>query len=289
MRNIEDIILQHDKRGISALRPYLPSNFCEQAAQLILSNPGIAFIVTGFYIIDADAPETDGPPGALAIGNALVNLDYTVYYVTDRFTESLMHNLTGTQDRVITFPLEDDAASHQWARELLQHYQPSLVISIERCGLTRDGTYLNMRGVDISQYNARIDYLFHHHRKTIGIGDGGNEIGMGNLAEVIPTAHPRLPRNPCVTRVASLIIASVSNWGGYGLVAALSKLVGRHLLPSVEEERGLIERAVALGAVDGIRKKPVLSVDDFSLDDYSQVLVQLHLLLANEGVHGSHG
>mgnify|MGYP005848779995 CR=1 FL=1 len=286
---IEDLILQHDKRGISALRPYLPSNFCEQAAQLVLSNPGIAFIVTGFYIIDAEAPETDGPPGALAIGNALTNLDYPVYYVTDRFTESLMHNLTGTKDRVITFPLEDDAASQHYARELLRRYQPSLLISIERCGLTRDGTYLNMRGVDISRYNARIDYLFHHHQKTIGIGDGGNEIGMGNLAEVIPTAHPQLPRNPCVTRVTCPVIASVSNWGGYGLVAALSKLVRRHLLPSVEEERGLIERAVALGAVDGIKKKQVPGVDDFPLEDYSQVLRELHLLLANEGVHGSHG
>lgn len=284
---IEDLILQHDHGGISALRPYLPSNFCQQAAQLVLENPGTAFISTGFYILEALAPETDGPPGALAIGNALANLDYTVYYVTDRFTTFLLQDLTGMRDRVITFPLEEAAASRQYAQELLRHYQPSLLIAIERCGLTRDGTYLNRKGVDISPYNARIDYLFYHHHKTIGIGDGGNEIGMGNLAEVIATAPPPLPRNPCVTRVTCPIIASVSNWGGYGLVAALSKRVGRNLLPSVEEERDLIKRAVALGAVDGVRKTPALSVDGVPLDEYSQVLEQLHLYLAHEGVQGA--
>ena len=50
---IEDIILDRDRRGISELRPYLSADYATQAAQLILDNPGTAFIVTGFYILDA--------------------------------------------------------------------------------------------------------------------------------------------------------------------------------------------------------------------------------------------
>ena len=59
---IEDIILQKDQRGISALRPFLPADFCTQAAQYVLDNPGTTLITTGFYILYGNAVETDGPP-----------------------------------------------------------------------------------------------------------------------------------------------------------------------------------------------------------------------------------
>jgi hypothetical protein len=78
MTTIEDIILQKDGRNISALRPYLPSNYVEEAADLILEHPGKVLIVTGFYIVYAKAPETDGPPGAAAIGEALSTIGYEV-------------------------------------------------------------------------------------------------------------------------------------------------------------------------------------------------------------------
>ena len=38
MATIEDIILDRDRRGISALRTHLPDDFCGQAARLILDN-----------------------------------------------------------------------------------------------------------------------------------------------------------------------------------------------------------------------------------------------------------
>jgi hypothetical protein len=283
MLSIEDVILAPDRRGISSLRSYLPINFCEQAAKLALSHIGTAFIVTGFYTVGVGKPETDGPPGALVVRNALAKLGYNVYFVTDQFTAPLMSALLGREERVITFPLADHANSRDYALRLLSQFQPSLLISIERCGLTKNGTYLNMSGADISAYNAKIDYLFCHHQKTIGIGDGGNEIGMGNLAEVIPTV-PGLPENPCVIRVDRLVIAGVANWGSYGMITALSQLTQRNLLPVVEEERALIERAVALGAVDGIKGEAVLGVDGFSLEENSQVLAQLHTFLRKKQI-----
>ena len=71
MTRIEEIILSSDTRGMSTLGKYLPDNYCEQAANLILQNPGPTIITTGFYILNGKMPETDGPPGAIAIGNAL--------------------------------------------------------------------------------------------------------------------------------------------------------------------------------------------------------------------------
>jgi len=277
-RSIEDVILQDDRRGISALRPYLPFNFCEQAAQFVLKQSGVVLIATGFYIIYAGMPETDGPPGALIIGGALAKLGFSVYYVTDRFTAPLMNSLVGDSKQIVTFPIADDNTSHEYALTLLNQFQPSLLISIERCGLNSQGTYLNIRGEDISKYNARLDHLFRLHEQTIGIGDGGGEIGMGNLAEIIPN-FPGLSKRPSVTRVSFPIIASVSNWGGYGLVASLSLLTGHHLLPSVEEEQDLIRRTVTCGAVDSFAGTQTPGVDGFSLSENSRILRDLHQIL----------
>ena len=146
-----------------------------------------------------------------------------------------------------------------------------------------DDTYLNMRGVDISTHTARLDHLFLQHPSTIGIGDGGNEIGMGNLMEHIPKVD-RLPSNPAITRTTYLVISSTSNWGGYGLVAALSRLVGRCLLPSLEGEEDIIRRMVDLGAVDGVVGASQYSVDAMSIEEHGRALSLLNDLMAQEGI-----
>jgi hypothetical protein len=66
--SIENIVLSRDHRGVSALRPYLAPDFCERAASIVLEHPGTALVVTGFFIPGAGATETDGPPGAIAVG-----------------------------------------------------------------------------------------------------------------------------------------------------------------------------------------------------------------------------
>jgi hypothetical protein len=283
MTSIEDIILGNDQRGVSGLRRHLPPNFCDDAARFALANPGTAFIVTGFYISMAGAPETDGPPGALAIGRALASLGWRVVHVADRHTMPVLRPFVNSDTEVIDFPIAGDGVSSRFATGLLTTYDPSLLISIERCGLTRDGRYLNMRGVDISPNTARGEQLFLQHSRTIGIGDGGNEIGMGNLAHFIPEV-PSLPDNPAVTRTTHLIISSTSNWGGYGLVAALSRQVQRDLLPVPEEETALISRIVDLGAVDGVTGQSQYTVDAMSMEAHGQALVRLHQLLEREAI-----
>ena len=41
METIEEIILDHDKRGISLLREHLPTNFCGQAAEILSQTGGV--------------------------------------------------------------------------------------------------------------------------------------------------------------------------------------------------------------------------------------------------------
>jgi len=273
---VEDVILRHDKRGVTALRPHLPEDFCRQAARLLADRAGLVLVTTGFYILRTGTPETDGPPGAVVVGRALERLGRHVLYVTDRVSDALLKQLT-TPDQVLTFPIADEAESRRHARAMLERHGPALLVSVERCGRSKDGRYLNMRGLDVSDETAQVDFLFDGTVPSVGVGDGGNEIGMGNVAEAVAACGKLVP-DPCVTRVSNLVIASVSNWGAYGLVAALALLVGRDLLPTVDEERGLVERTAALGAVDGTTGEADGKVDGFDPAVTAEILTDLRAL-----------
>ena len=279
---IENIVLSRDHRGVSALRPYMPPDFCERAATLILDHPGTVLVTTGFFIPSVGATETDGPPGAVAFGRALALLGYRVEYVTDEFSCTVLRALD--PGRVVhVMPVDGHDKSREHAASLLAKVRPDVLVAIERCGLTAAGTYRNMRGVDVTEYHAKLDYLFVDHPCSVGIGDGGNEIGMGNLAPVIPLVAPSAGE-PCVTRTTRLIVSSVSNWGAWGLVATISKLKGRNLLLSVDEGRELLKAAVVLGAVDGVSGRRSGSVDGFPPEENDRVLGEMHAWLARHGV-----
>ena len=279
---IEDIILQDDIRGMKALRAHMKDGWLESSAQLLLDHPGKILIVTGFYILKAEEPETDGPPGAVAIAEALKTLGYTVAYVTDEKSSTAMQAIAG-DDEVIEFPITTHNESLKFAHDLLVEHAPSALVSIERAGLVGDGTYRNWKGLDFSEFNAKIDHMFEQHPYSVGIGDGGNEIGMGNMRHVIPDIE-NLPDDPCTTTTTELIIASVSNWGGYGLVAALSFKSGKNMLPSVEKGYAWVKDIVAVGAVEGMTGESKDWVDARAPEDDAMCLRDLHALLNAEGL-----
>ena len=109
------------------------------------------------------------------------------------------------------------------------------------------------------------------------LATAATKIGMGNLADVIPSVDS-LPDDPAIAEVDRLVIASVSNWGGYGLVAAISRLTGRNLLPSAESEAAMVRGMVEAGAVDGTTGDAVPTVDNFSMEENGALLARLHLL-----------
>jgi hypothetical protein len=278
MSHIEDLVLENDRRGVSALRPFLPPDFCRLAARFIQDHPGPAIITTGFYIRTAGVAETDGPPGAIAIGRALQALGRQVTYVSDRYGVPHLESEQARGAKVVDFPIAGVEESRAFAEKLLAEVQPGLVIAIERCGATRDGLYRNMRSLDITEHTARVDFLFKDALATIGIGDGGNEIGMGNVYDQVKRV-PSLVPDPAATRVSRLLIASVSNWGGYGLVAALSLLAKRDLLLSTGDEAEMLKEMVARGAVDGISGENKPYVDAFPPNVSATLIDELHSII----------
>jgi Domain of unknown function (DUF4392) len=118
---------------------------------------------------------------------------------------------------------------------------------------------------------------------TIGVGDGGNEIGMGNVRARLARLGPLMARTAAVVGADHLVVAGVSNWGAYGITAELGRLAARALLHSPETERRLIEACVKAGAVDGITRRPEATVDSLDLDTHA-AFVRLLGLAAESGM-----
>jgi hypothetical protein len=129
-----------------------------------------------------------------------------------------------------------------------------------RGGGPETACYYNMRGKDISDALAKFDLFFKLcDCPTIAVGDGGNEIGMGNiLAEL-----GRLPIVPSVTPCDGLVIATVSNWGVYGIIAAMTAKSAD--LFSLFDPVGIVQYLVDRGAVDGKTGAADCTEDGFPL------------------------
>ena len=240
-------------------------------AALSLRSARRVLIVSGFYIPAAGAGETDGPPGALAVGRALTALGIPVAYATDSRNLPLFEAL----DLAPLFGYEPDR---------IREWSPSHMVAIERPGRARDGQYYSMRAEPLPVGDEPLDEWFlEAERKgivTIGVGDGGNEIGMGRVFREVVGAVTHGPQIASVVPTDYVIVAGCSNWGAYGLAAALSLVSGRALLPSASEAADAVRTIVRAGAVDGATRRFEETVDGLPLARSLSLLEEIRLQVA---------
>lgn len=270
----EEVTLRYSKRGMTLLKEYLQKDYCKRAAEKLLQAPkGNVLITTGFYV--AGYAETDGPIGTLAVAKALEGLGYHGIVITDKYCEGFFELKNISVEYVA---IDADQSVYE---EILEKYRPVYMISIERCGHNLENEYANMRGDSITGQTACIDTLFElaaeKKIQTIGVGDGGNEIGMGNVRQVI---LEKLELNPCVVTVDDLIIATTSNWGAYALAAYMAKLSGRPVFITYEEIEEYMAQIVALGCVDGVTKQKKMGTDGFSMEIEKEIITSLKEAIA---------
>jgi hypothetical protein len=178
---------------------------------------------------------------------------------------------------VFAYPEGEGAADDVLARE-----QPTHLVAIERPGRGREGDYLNARGVSVAAWNRPLDEMFVRARRahrpvTIGVGDGGNEIGMGRVRAKLAREGALMARIASVVSVDHLVVAGVSNWGAYGIVAQLGRLTGQTLLHTPAEERKLIDACVGAGACDGLTRRREPTVDALDVDTHTAMVALLGL------------
>ncbi len=242
-------------------------------------------IVTGFCIRATMTGETDGPIGAASLANGLTQLGKEVLLITDQFSVDLLEACCEAMELKKNIQCVPFRAAEQFCRDLIHHALPDTVVAIERPGRAKDGKSYSMRGEDLSDLIPNTDSLFTEAQKlgitTIAIGDGGNEMGMGKVADYIAKRVYLGEKICAATEADCLITAGVSNWGAHGLVTALSIETGLPLLHGPQQEIKMLEGMVACGGVDGCSKLATCTVDGLSLEENLKILEELLEILGD--------
>jgi hypothetical protein len=273
-----------------------------EALQRALLNKDVVFIATGWPdrpVVDLTIAETDGPSGAAilarsihrafgvvpillteeqlvpALREVVASAGFKVLppesVLRTRYSKGPIHAAT-----VLPFPISLTEAQRE-AKRLFELYSPGAVIVIEKGGMNESGIIYSCRGEETTETIAKADQLVIEARArkifTLGIGDGGNEVGMGlihkeaeeilvhGIGKSIPGGFaPSVPTD-------ALLVAAVSNWGAYGVAACLAVLLhDRDIFHDEGVERHILESCARAGFIDGVTGYVEGSVDGIPMD-----------------------
>ncbi len=249
-RGILGVYLDYRRRNL---------NFLHNSAKIFLDNYTRVLIVTGFPVPPSGVPETDGPPGALALYRTVTLLGGEAEILAQKDVINAMKPF----QKALSLKFADggDVPSY------------SLVVFIETPGKASDGGHYSMSGLPV--VGETFDRIAEEAQAlgipTIGIGDGGNEIGMGKVRDLIVRHVPHGGRIASVVETDELVLSAVSNWGAYGLIAEVSTEVGENLLEDWEEAF-VVRLLVENGLIDGVSKRREPSVDGISLEVHTAMV-----------------
>ncbi len=211
-------------------------------------------IVTGFNIPPSYRPETDGLIGAVVLARALLETfsDNILFILDNHLQENIIKELLrivfGKETMYysrIDFLIPSVYRRNEYLfRSILEDKISSInsdvAVFIEKPSPNKEGVMHNMRGIDVSAYHLNplslMDVFDEYGIKTIGIGDGGNEVGLGIIEEDIRKYVPygNMCRCPCRAGIASAtatdttIVSAVSNWAAYALEALVLTINDKH-------------------------------------------------------------
>ncbi|MDR7482804.1 MAG: DUF4392 domain-containing protein [Armatimonadota bacterium] len=264
----------------AAARAAQAGPLCLSAARVLVDGvaPGdVVVIATGLPTYPWFLGEQDGPVGAATLARAMVlGLAARPVIVTEpNHVEMCAAAVRGaglyargvdealrlpTTAAVVGFPLEWAAAERE-ADALLARVGPRALVAIERPGANEHGHYHSAGGQRLTEHCAKVDVLFARARAagipTVGIGDGGNELGCAMIREAVFATVPRGRRCRCpcggsvvpATPTDHLVLTAISNWGAYGVAAAMALLLDRpEVLHTREIDRRVHELCAAAGA-----------------------------------------
>ena len=247
--------------------------YIQSAAKLADGMSKVA-VISGFYIVSAQAPETDGPNGAVILARAF----YEAGREAEIWTDSSCFEIIRVCAKAAGFP-EQFVKIHDKAI-FTQEYMPDGIIFIERPGRAEDGRYYNFKQQDISKMIAPLDGYANLARTlnipTIGIGDGGNEAGMGCFREALSVRLHDYSKCLSVISADVSIPVDVSNWGAYALTAALSCIWEEWRGHRDMDEANMLQALSEHGAVDGITFMSTASVDGFGMEVHEKVIAELY-------------
>ena len=283
----------------------------ERLLQELTAGEVVLFVTGSGSRMGLHKGETDGPLGAASLGRALdFGLGVRTVYICDApHVEPVRASVEAAgisvidQERfeqrphtaVIEIHPPGDESGGTFAQDILQRYQPKAVIFIEKTGPNAKGVHHSITGT--AKDPAETGHAYHLADEartagifTLGIGDGGNEIGNGVIYEAARAIQPQgtLCRCPCgdgaitVTPTDVFISAAVSNWGAYGVSAQLAYVLQNpELLQCEEMEDFMLRCCVAAGGTDGATAAQVLAVDGTAASVQRALVCMLHEIVGN--------
>jgi hypothetical protein len=277
-------------------------------SEALAEKNSVALIGTGFLIAPSLKPETDGPIGAALLARALDLYGAKPIIVAEEGAISclkaicLAAELNVYEDLekalevphsvgLVSYPVEKDAAQ-KVSERLINEFKPKAMVTIEHPGQNELGLYHTAFGKQLADWVAPIDILMNDVRKaggfTVGIGDLGNEAGMGNakpeIDEVIPYGDKGVAT---IIESDAPIMSVISEIGTYGLIACLSAVTGQDLLHD-ERLQELVTRASVLnGAVEGIHGNPKAALDLVDVKYCNYCVGLLHAILQYSEIHST--
>lgn len=294
------------KRGISVFTP-LPGELLRAAQSLfrLKGTSNNAAIITGFpCVLESNPPtETDGPLGAVAIARAFLAATAahpdddeadvpSLFVLTDHCNEDVLRAALdgagiGNDSRLKfqSFPPKSQWTDQESEKLREISVQITTSVAIERAGPGQDGGSYTMGGHDMSDILAPLHELMEPQEpindlpfESVGIGDGGNEVGMGKVwSEIQESTVPFCEKVACVVPADHLIVCGVSNWGGNALAAAMTVLHAEdhHApaecwdkgMPTETDDIAILDAMVGAGARDGCSRLLEATVDGLPFED----------------------
>jgi D-glutamate cyclase len=289
---IESLIQEDAGRNVQPLFAHTRGGLRRAALSLSgETRPNVA-ILTGFFVPDSTPPaaETDGPPAAALVASGLIRAGVPCRIFTDAHCAAACAAAVSAAglDPATLLPLPLDGAGAALSR----HWQSPGVthaLAIERCGRSADGRPRNMRGEDIGAVTPLLDDEFAGGAWVkIAIADGGNELGAGSLPREAVAAHvANGAQIACTTRADHLILAGVSHWGAYALLAGLAVLRAdwaEGLVGCLDADLDLriLEATVRNGpAVDGVTRQQTVTIDGIAPSQHRHKLDAIRALVAD--------
>jgi hypothetical protein len=258
--------------------------------------------------------ESDGPPGAASLARILYKgLGAVPVYVNEAcHTDPIVAASAAAGLMVKTFaeardwrlgaaletaPLSQHAIA-TWIDDLFERTNPKAVISAERLGpgvngIIHSATALPLQGpdafvrFDVADISGVVTEATKRGIPTIGIGDHGNELGFGAIRDAVVQAMPK-GSILCTTTPTDIVLpAMMSNWGCYGIEAALAWLLKRpELLHSPAQEGRILRACLDAGGLEAM-----FCTTDFYIDglegETSMAVLQFLKDIVGKNLEGS--
>ena len=195
---------------------------------------------------------------------------------------------------VQAFPLGLEAG-RVVTRRIIDEFNPTAMVFVEKAGPNQHGIFHSILGTGrgdemIANAHCLVEFAKAEGILTIGIGDGGNEIGFGNVVDAVRDiqAFGRKCKCACQGGVATvvgtdvLVSAAVSNWGVYGIAAMIAFLVkDPDLLHDTDTEYRMLVDCVRAGGMDGAVARLIPLVDGTSQEVQTSIITILHEIIRN--------